>query len=109
MNRRKPSSLTSLPLAKLCNTISGRAFGNEHAAPEVEHDVDAGLTAGLDIRQACPALRVGHAEAPELPAQNALADHARIAPRRRLRPNRRPPPCGSPRSSAGRNGARRPW
>src|SRR5262245_41929996 len=44
-------------LAKRRNTISGRAFGNEHAAPEVEHDVDAGLTAGLDIRQACPALR----------------------------------------------------
>src|SRR5262249_1753070 len=37
-------------LAKRRNTISGRAFGNEHAAPEVEHDVDAGLTAGLDIR-----------------------------------------------------------
>src|SRR6516162_9730333 len=36
-------------LAKRRNTISGRAFGNEHAAPEVEHDVDAGLTAGLDI------------------------------------------------------------
>src|SRR5262249_29712513 len=33
-------------LAKRRNTISGRAFGNEHAAPEVEHDVDAGLTAG---------------------------------------------------------------
>src|SRR5262245_36178946 len=55
-------------LAKRRNTISGRAFGNEHAAPEVEHDVDAGLTAGRDIRQACPALRVGHAQALELPA-----------------------------------------
>src|SRR5215510_16548365 len=54
-------------LAKRRNTISGRALGNEHAAPEVEHDVDAGFTAGLDIRQACPALRVGHAEALELP------------------------------------------
>src|SRR5215475_7428742 len=61
-------------LAKLCNTIGGRAFWNEHAPPEAEDYVDAGLTAGRDIRQACPALRVGRTEALQLAAQNVLAD-----------------------------------
>src|SRR5262249_58399518 len=79
INHRKPSSLTSLPKPPLSVATRSGGVPLGQAAPEVEHDVDAGLTAGQDIRQACPALRVGHAEALEFPAQNVLADHARIA------------------------------